>query len=79
MVVYNDSIWNNVQLYPLDKELVKRLAVDNKVNLRIMADLIVEANTGDNLKQYENCTTDEEVAEIIRKDCKLKGLKEIKT
>ena len=78
-IIYFDEIWKNgVQIMPLDTNLTNKLIKSGKPNLKVMAALIFDANRGDNLNEYESCETEEELAEFIRKDCKTKGLLEIK-
>lgn len=78
LVKYFDDNWKEgIQIYPMDRLLVKRLALSRKESLRRTADLIAEANFGKNLEQYEDCKTDDDVADLIRIDCKMKGLKEL--
>lgn len=78
VVRYYDDMWNNgIQLYPMLKENVKYLLASRSPRMKAVGLLIFDANRGKNLEEYEICKTDEDVAEIIRRDCKLKGLKEI--
>lgn len=79
VVLYFDGMWKEgVQLYPYPKELVRKLLKARSGQLNAQALLIHDANTGENLKQYESCKNEEEIAEVIRKDCLSKGLREIK-
>ena len=78
VITYFDDMWKKgIQLMPLDKVLIERLK-NGKMNLRMMAALILDTNKGENLKQYEQCKTDEDIATMIRKDCKEKALLEVK-
>ena len=47
-------------------------------SMQFMAALILDANKGKELKDYEACNTEEDIAKLIRKDCESKGLIEIK-
>lgn len=77
-VRYYDDFWKHgIQIHPYPKEIVKTMLKSRSGNLQAMGLLIHDANTGKNLEEYEACKTDEEVLEIIRRDCKIKGLKEI--
>ena len=78
LVKYFDDNWKDgLQIYPFNRLLVKKLTLSRKSSLSAMGLLIIEANQGTNLEQYENCRTEEDIAGIIRADCKLKGLREI--
>jgi hypothetical protein len=39
---------------------------------------VKQANLGKNLEEYKNCKNDEEIAEVIKRDCKGRGLLELK-
>ena len=79
VVTYFDDNWREgIQLYPMDKLLVKRLTLSRKPTLSAMGLLIIDANQGKDFEQYKACKTEEEIAEIIREDCKSKGLREPK-
>lgn len=79
-VIYFDDIWKDgVQIYPKDEKLIKELINSGKQNLRMLAALILDANKGKELEQYLECKGDEEkIALIIRRDCKSRGLMEVK-
>jgi hypothetical protein len=79
VIRYFDEIWKDgVQIMPKDENLVNKLIRSRKQNLKMMAALILDTNKGENLEEYNSCKTEEDLAEFIRKDCKLKGLLEIK-
>jgi len=78
-IIYYDDIWKKgIQFMPLDMALIAKLKRTGKMNLKMMAALILDANKGDNLKEYEACKTEEDIAVMIRKDCKEKALLEVK-
>ena len=78
-VVYFDEMWKEgIQIYPYPKELVKKLLKSKKPHISAYGLLIHEANSGRNLSQYKACKDDKDVAKVIRRDCVLKGLVEIK-
>lgn len=78
IVMYYDEIWKKgVQIYPKDEHLLLKLRRGGQ-NLKIMAALILDANKGKDLEEYNSCKTEEDIAEFIRKDCKSKGLLEVK-
>ena len=79
VVRYFDDNWKDgIQIYPLDRLMVKKLIVSRKPSLSAMGLLIFEANQGKNLKDYKSCKTEEELAEMIRKESLSKGLVEAK-
>jgi len=78
VVKYFDEMWKSgIQIYPLDNNLVNKMKRGHK-NLQFMAALILDANQGKDLEQYNSCKTEEDIANFIRKDCLSKGLMEIK-
>ena len=78
-VIYFDDIWKEgVQIMPKDQNFTERLTRSGKTNLKLMAALIIDANKGKNFKEYLKCRNDEEIARVIRKDCRSKGLSEVK-
>lgn len=77
-VIYFDDLWRNgIKIYPKDNTLINKMVSSNNQNIKVMAALILDANKGSNLKEYEACKTEEDIAEMIRKDCKGKGLVEV--
>lgn len=73
-VIYFDKNWKDgIQIYPYPKKLVRKLLKSNKAALQAMGLLIHGANTGKDLKEYEACETEEDLFEIIKKDCIEKG------
>lgn len=80
VVRYFDDMWREkgIQVYPLDKKLIKKMKRTGDKNMQFMAALILDANKGKELKEYESCNTEEDIAKLIRKDCESKGLIEIK-
>lgn len=71
---YDEHFPAGLQVYPLNKSLVGALAMSRSIQLRQRADWIAEANQGKNLEEYKSCKTDEDIAEIIKKDAKSQGL-----
>jgi hypothetical protein len=79
IVTYFDDIWKEgIQIMPKNQNLIERLRRSGKHNLKMMAALILDANKGGNFEEYQKCTNDEDVSKIIIKDCKSKGLIEVK-
>ena len=77
LIIYFDDIWKNgIQIMPMDQNLIERLK-RGKSNLKIMAALILDSNKGQNLRDYEACKNEEDLANMIRKECEVKGLMEI--
>ena len=78
-VIYYDKIWKwGIQIYPLDRKTIDRLKSGSK-NMQMMAALILDSNKGKDLEDYESCKNEDDLAKLIRKDCKSKGLIEVKS
>lgn len=76
-VIYHDDFWfRGLQIYPLKQSLVNSLKASKSEKMRTYGLLIEEANSGKELEEYNLCQTDEDVAEVIRRDCKSRGLVE---
>lgn len=83
MVTYYDDNWKDgISIMPLENPQVrlqvKKMTLSRKPSVSAMGLLIADANAGKNREEYDKCQTDEEIAEVIRKDCTQKGLKEAK-
>lgn len=79
MVIYYDENWKDgLQIFPLDKEKVKLMLRHRSPRISAYGLLIMDANTGRNLEEYNDCKTEEELAGLIRRDCASKGIVEIK-
>ena len=77
-VYYYDRVWKKgLQVYPLSMPLINKLKRGG-MNLKMYAALILDANKDENLKEYQSCKTEEDIVQMIRKDCVSKGLLEIK-
>lgn len=77
-VIYFDKFWKQgLQIYPLDLKLINKLKRGG-LNLKVMAALILDANKGESLKEYQSCKKEEDLANMIRRDCLSKGLIETK-
>jgi len=64
---------------PLDKEVIKRLANSRSRTIKQTAALIVLTNSNrETMKEYKKAKTEEDLLEIVRKDCKRQGLLEVK-
>ena len=78
-IIWFDDIWKNgVQIMPKDQNLIEKLVRSGKQAMRIQAALIIDSNKGDNLKEYEKCKNEEELANMIRKEFNNKGVMEVK-
>jgi hypothetical protein len=81
IIKYYDKIWKNgVQFMPKDPQFVlKLLKARNTIPFsNQIISWINESNTGKNLEEYNNCKTEEELAEMVKRDAKIKGLLEVK-
>lgn len=78
VVRYFDDMWQHgIQLYPMQKENVKALLKSRSQRMQAVGLLIADANHGKNLEDYESCKTEDDIANMITKECALKGLKKI--
>ena len=78
VVRYYDDIWKHgIQLYPMRKENVKALLASKSERMKAVGLLIFDANQGKNLDDYENCKSEMEICEFIKRESNLKGLKQI--
>ena len=78
-IIYIDDLWKQgIQLMPMDAKVVRDLQFSGKENLKTMAKLIRDTNMGKELEEYQNCKTDEDIAMMVIKDAKSKGLLQIK-
>jgi|TARA_R100000750_G_scaffold3588_1_gene2930 hypothetical protein len=77
-IIYFDDAWKGgIQIMPKNDSLIKKMKRGDK-NIQLMADLILDSNKGENLKQYNACKTEEDIVEMIRTDCQSKGLIEVR-
>ena len=76
-IYYADRKWGSyVQCVPKDPNLVKRILMSrNKIPLTLIK--LFDLNDKDQA-EYDNAKTEEDLATIIIKDCKLKGCKFIR-
>lgn len=78
VIIYFDKNWTHgLQIMPLNKSLVQSLCNSRSDRLKAQGLLIIEANNDDNLKEYDACKTDHDLAEMVRRDSKAKGLREV--
>ena len=79
IVYYFDKVWGKgLQVLPKNPSHILKMKRSGKQGIQFMVALILDANKGENLREYRGCQTDEEVAEFVIKDCKLKGIMEVK-
>jgi len=82
-IFYFDDNWKDgIQIMPMntpeEKLAVRKMIKSRKQSISAMGLLIADTNLGKEKKEYDMCKTEEELAEMIRKDMKLKGGLEIK-
>ena len=81
IITYYDKIWKaGVQFIPKDPQfMLKLLQSRNRIPFaNHILQWVNESNSGKNLEQYNNCKTEEELAEMVRADAKSKALIEVK-
>lgn len=77
-VVYYDENWKEgIQIYPMDKKLVRTLLNSKSAYNQARGKLIEDANSGDNLKEYLSCKDEQEIYQMIKKDASKNGLMEV--
>ena len=78
-IIWFDDIWKNgIQIMPKDQNLIEKLRRSGQPAMKVQAALIIDSNSGDNLKEYEKCKSEEDLANMIRKEFNTKGVMEIK-
>jgi len=76
VIQYWDRLWKeSVQFMPKDREFVRKIMLSRNRLPHMIVQWIQTANSGKNLEEYNNCKTDEELVEIVKRDAMLKGLK----
>lgn len=83
IVKYFDDTWKGgIQILPSQtpemRLMLKKMLVSRKESIKMVGALIVDANSGENKKEYDSCKTEEDIAKMIRKDCLTKGLVEVR-
>jgi hypothetical protein len=79
VVTYFDDIWKHgIKIYPMNESLIKTLESSRSPAMKQTAALIKDANTGKNLEEYNDCKSENDIAKIIRRDCGMQGMVEIK-
>ena len=74
-VVWRDKLSpHGLQIYPLNKTLVSALENSRSEINRQKGQLIKQANSGKDLDEYNSCTSDEMIAEFIKRDAISQGL-----
>ena len=75
VVIYFDEIWNDgIQILPKDPQVMIKLMQSRNKDIKVIAALIMDANKGKNLKDYESCKTEQELIDFMSKECLEKGL-----
>jgi len=78
-IIWFDDIWKNgVQIMPKDQNLIEKLRRSGQPAMKMQAALIIDSNSGDNLREYEKCKSEEDLANMIRKEFNNKGVMEVK-
>lgn len=83
VVNYFDDTWKKgIQILPSQtpkmKLMLKKMLTSRKQTIAMMGALIVDANSGENKEDYDKCKSEGDIADMISKDCLLKGLVELK-
>jgi hypothetical protein len=73
-IVYRDRKWPaGINFIPKDMNLVRTVIMSRNRIAAEMVKWINDANSGKNLEEWEACKDDYEVAEVIKREAKLKG------
>lgn len=74
IIVYKDRKWPlGFQFMPKDPKIIKAIIMSRNKIRHSMINWIKEANSGNNLIEYQNAEDDEELAKIVQRDAELKG------
>ena len=73
-IIYRDRKWpKGIRFIPKDEGLVKMIIFSrNKISNQLIT-WINDANSGKNLAEWEACADDDAVAEIVKRDAKMRG------
>ena len=75
IVTYFDEIWDDgIQILPKDAKIMLQLMKSRNNDMKVIAALILDANKGKNLEEYNSCQTEQELIDFMSKECELKGL-----
>lgn len=87
-ITYHEDTWGKIfpegiQFMPKDQHTITKLLRmgGNKNEIgspAYHATWIMKENSGESLKEYEQCNSEEDLAVIVRRDCESKGLMEVK-
>jgi len=87
-ITYHEDSWGKIfpegiQFMPKDQHTITKLlrmgGDRNEVGSPAYhAIWIMKENSGESLKEYQKCNSEEELAVIVKKDCESKGLMEVK-
>jgi hypothetical protein len=73
-IKYFDQKWQSgINFIPKDQNLVRTLIMSRNRIAHEMINWINDANSGKNLEEWEACKDDYEVAEVIKREAKMKG------
>jgi hypothetical protein len=73
-IIYRDRKWPaGISFIPKDQGFMRKVLMSRNRLSNQMITWIEDANTGKSLAEYDACKTDEELAEVVKKDARLKG------
>lgn len=74
IIMYKDRKWpKGFQFMPEEPNIIKAIILSRNKIRYDMIKWIKDSNSGKNLEEYNNANTDDELAEIVIRDAKLKG------
>jgi len=75
-VIYKDrNIQQSIQLVPKDPDYKKKIILSRNRIPKYIMDYIEQANSGKNFDEYQAAKTNEDLAKIVKWDCKSRGAK----
>jgi len=73
-IVYRDRKWpDGVRFIPKDEGFVRKVLMSRNRISNNMITWITEANSGKSLAEFDACADDTAIAEVVKKDARLRG------
>lgn len=74
IIIYRDRKWPmGIKFIPKDEDFIRKVRFSRNKISDNMITWMVDANSGKSLAEWEACKDDAEVAEIVKRDARLKG------
>lgn len=73
-IKYYDRKWQQgINFIPKEEGFLRKVIMSRNRLSSYLVDWMNEANTGKSIEEWNSCNTDEEVAQVVIRDAKLKG------